>query len=233
MFSLLNYIAVVSVIFTEVGYIHALLFSNDPKSLKLFLAKWNLTHMETSCYFKRSGNKQNGTNKHKKNMQPYHQTSSIVLNMITHQERAWRWSGRVIVMNGSHGCICRTTRNSSPVLYQETIQFINMVGDKGKNTWDWMEVGQSQWSHGTLSCRMALAATQLGQSLCGSAQCDLSWLPNLPSITRCACFIKSVKCYPGGQKNYLILSISEIQSQMRYRCLQYTKRHHMSLISHC
>ena len=44
--------------------------------------------------------------------------------------------------------------------------------------------------------------------------------------------IKSVKCYCGGRKIDLISSISEIQSQTWYHCIQYTKRHHMSLISH-
>ncbi len=43
--------------------------------------------------------------------------------------------------------------------------------------------------------------------------------------------LKSVKCYPGRRKIDLISSISEIQSQMRYHCAQYTKRHHMSLTS--
>ncbi len=44
--------------------------------------------------------------------------------------------------------------------------------------------------------------------------------------------LKSVKCYCGGQKINLMSSISEIQLQMWYNCIQYTRRHLMSLISH-
>ncbi len=43
---------------------------------------------------------------------------------------------------------------------------------------------------------------------------------------------ESVKCYRGGRKINLISPIYEIQSQMCYHCIQYTRRHHMSLISH-
>ena len=43
--------------------------------------------------------------------------------------------------------------------------------------------------------------------------------------------VNSVKCYPGGRKMDLISSISEIPSQTWYHCFQYTRRHHMSLIS--
>ena len=46
-------------------------------------------------------------------------------------------------------------------------------------------------------------------------------------------YIKSVKCYHGGRKINLISSISEIQSQNWYHCIQYTKRHQMRLFSHC
>ena len=45
--------------------------------------------------------------------------------------------------------------------------------------------------------------------------------------------IKSVKWYPGGRKNDLIPSISEILSQTWYHCIQHTTRHHMRLGSHC
>ncbi len=40
-----------------------------------------------------------------------------------------------------------------------------------------------------------------------------------------------VKCYPGGLKIDLIPSESEILSQTWYHCIQYTKPHHMSLVS--
>ncbi len=43
---------------------------------------------------------------------------------------------------------------------------------------------------------------------------------------------QSVKCYRGGRKIDLIPSISEIQSQTWYHCVQYTRRQLMSLISH-
>ena len=36
--------------------------------------------------------------------------------------------------------------------------------------------------------------------------------------------VYSVKCYRGGRKMHLISSISEIQSQTWYHCIQYTKR---------
>ncbi len=45
--------------------------------------------------------------------------------------------------------------------------------------------------------------------------------------------LKSVKCYRGGRKMDLISSISEIQSQTWYHCIQCPKRHHMSIFSHC
>ena len=45
--------------------------------------------------------------------------------------------------------------------------------------------------------------------------------------------IRSVKCYPGGWKIDHIPSISEIRSQTWYHCIQYTRHHHMSLVSHC
>ena len=45
--------------------------------------------------------------------------------------------------------------------------------------------------------------------------------------------LKSVKRYPGGRKIDLISSISDIQSQTWYHCIQYTERHHMSLFSYC
>ena len=45
--------------------------------------------------------------------------------------------------------------------------------------------------------------------------------------------IMSVWFYPGGRKIHLIPSITEIQSQMWHHCVQYTRRHHMSLIAHC
>ena len=44
--------------------------------------------------------------------------------------------------------------------------------------------------------------------------------------------VKCVKCYPGGRKMDLIPSISELQSQAWYHCIQYTTHHHMRLISH-
>ncbi len=47
------------------------------------------------------------------------------------------------------------------------------------------------------------------------------------------CQLKSVKCYPGGRKIHFIPSMCKIQSQMWYHCVQYTRRHIMSLISHC
>ena len=43
----------------------------------------------------------------------------------------------------------------------------------------------------------------------------------------------SVKCYSDGRKMHFIRSITEIPSQKWYHCVQYTKRHHMSLTSHC
>ena len=45
--------------------------------------------------------------------------------------------------------------------------------------------------------------------------------------------LKSVKCYHGGRKIDFIPSISKIQTQMWCHCVQYTRRHLMSLISHC
>ena len=45
--------------------------------------------------------------------------------------------------------------------------------------------------------------------------------------------VYSVKCYHGGQNINIILSISEIPSQMWYHCVQYTKRHLMNLSSFC
>ena len=45
--------------------------------------------------------------------------------------------------------------------------------------------------------------------------------------------LHAVKCYPGGRKIHLIPSISEILLQTCYHCVQYTRRHLMSLISHC
>ncbi len=44
--------------------------------------------------------------------------------------------------------------------------------------------------------------------------------------------LKSVKCYRGGRQIHFILSISKIQTQMVYHCVQYTRHHLMSLISH-
>ena len=44
--------------------------------------------------------------------------------------------------------------------------------------------------------------------------------------------LKAVKFYPGGRKIDSIPSISEILSQMCYYCVQYTRRHLMSPISH-
>ncbi len=44
--------------------------------------------------------------------------------------------------------------------------------------------------------------------------------------------VYSVKCYHGGLKIPLISSIFEIQSQMWYHCIQYTRRHHISLFSY-
>ena len=43
----------------------------------------------------------------------------------------------------------------------------------------------------------------------------------------------SVKCCPGGRKIRLFPSISKILSHTCYHCVQYTKRHLMSLITHC
>ena len=43
---------------------------------------------------------------------------------------------------------------------------------------------------------------------------------------------KFVKSYSGGRKIPFIPSISEIQSQMWYHYVQYTRRHFMSPISH-
>ncbi len=48
---------------------------------------------------------------------------------------------------------------------------------------------------------------------------------------QCLC-LKSVKCYPGGWKIDLMSSISEVRSQFWYHCIQYIKRHHVSLFSH-
>ena len=45
--------------------------------------------------------------------------------------------------------------------------------------------------------------------------------------------LKFVKCNPGGRKIDLVSWLSELLSQNRYRCVQYTKRQFMSLISHC
>ena len=56
-----------------------------------------------------------------------------------------------------------------------------------------------------------------------SGRCDI-W---------CSDPLKSVKCYHGGRKIDLIPPISEIQSKMCYYCVQYTRRHLMSLISLC
>ena len=42
----------------------------------------------------------------------------------------------------------------------------------------------------------------------------------------------SVKCFPGEQKIHFIPSISKIQSHIWYYCVQYTRRHLMSLNSH-
>ena len=44
--------------------------------------------------------------------------------------------------------------------------------------------------------------------------------------------VKSVKCYRGGRKIHFISLISKISTQMGYHCVQYTRRHLMSLISH-
>ena len=44
--------------------------------------------------------------------------------------------------------------------------------------------------------------------------------------------VKSVKCYPGGRKIPFIPSISEILSEACYHCVQYTRHHLMSLVSH-
>ncbi len=43
--------------------------------------------------------------------------------------------------------------------------------------------------------------------------------------------IQSVKCYPGGRKIHFIPSISEIQLQMWYHCIWYTKRHRISQVT--
>ena len=40
-----------------------------------------------------------------------------------------------------------------------------------------------------------------------------------------------VKCYCGGWKIHLILSVSKILSQNRYHCIQCTKHHHKNLMS--
>ena len=57
--------------------------------------------------------------------------------------------------------------------------------------------------------------------------------PQSLAFTYCGMALKSVKCYRGRRKIDLISSICEIQSHMRYHCVQYTKRHHISLLSHC
>ncbi len=44
--------------------------------------------------------------------------------------------------------------------------------------------------------------------------------------------LQYIKCYRGERKIDHISSISEIQSQMGYHCIQYTRRHLMSLSSH-
>ncbi len=49
---------------------------------------------------------------------------------------------------------------------------------------------------------------------------------NLPAMV-----LYSVKCYRGGRKMDLISPISKIQTQMWYHCIQYSRRHLMSLIS--
>ena len=69
----------------------------------------------------------------------------------------------------------------------------------------------------------------------------LTWVQSgkylLCQVTLCqpvsGCFVYSIKYYPGGRKTELILSISEILSQMCYHCIQYTKRQLMNLVSFC
>ncbi len=58
---------------------------------------------------------------------------------------------------------------------------------------------------------------------------DLQWASLLTIFTN---QLYSVKCYPGGQKIHFIPSVSKIQIQMGYHCVQYTRRHIMNLISH-
>ena len=48
----------------------------------------------------------------------------------------------------------------------------------------------------------------------------------------CIRMIKSVKCYPGGRTIDLIPSIPKMLLQMWYHCVQYMRRHRMSIISH-
>ncbi len=45
--------------------------------------------------------------------------------------------------------------------------------------------------------------------------------------------VNSVKCYPGGPNIELIPTIPEILSQTWCHCVQYTRRHHMSLVPFC
>ena len=53
------------------------------------------------------------------------------------------------------------------------------------------------------------------------------------SCERVPQLVKFVKCYSGRRKIHFIPSILKILSQKCYHCVYYTRRHLMSLISHC
>ncbi len=57
--------------------------------------------------------------------------------------------------------------------------------------------------------------------------------PTGPSTRLIHSCLYSVKCYAGVRKIHFIPSISEILSQKCFHCVQYTRRHRMSLFSHC
>ncbi len=59
-----------------------------------------------------------------------------------------------------------------------------------------------------------------------------SWMQASPA-THVRTTLQPVKCYSGGREIHLIPSISKILSQKRYHCVQYTRRHLISLLSHC
>ena len=96
-------------------------------------------------------------------------------------------------------------------------------------------IEDSTYSDGTPSCKSATYLTPLflqtfwswpwGQQLLA---CSQQWQP-----ADYISMLYSVNCYPGGRKIDPIPPISEIQSQLWYHCLQYTTRHHMSLVSFC